>query len=342
LFVSLALISVFYVANRKLNKEIELRKIVELSLVQERNKAEAAELLIRGYSNELKLLNENLEEKVVARTRDLEIEIEERKNTEQILRDTQNTLVEIEKMASLGNLVAGIAHEVNTPLGIGVTAVSHLKEQSLLLIDSYKNNTMKRSSLEEYFDLVLNATNIVEENLNRAADLVRSFKEVSVDQMGGDVRQINLLSYIKQILLSLQPQFKKRPINIELTNIDENLILELEPGALSQVITNLIINSLAHGFSEKQQGFISLATNVKGRDLQMTYRDNGMGIPQEHLRKIFEPFFTTKRANGGSGLGMHIVYNIIVQKFHGKIDVESEIGKGVLFSINIPNCVTKG
>lgn len=331
----------FFKANRKLNKEIEQRKIVEMSLIKERNKAEEAELIIRRYSNELKTLNEHLEEKVSDRTRDLEIEIEERKNTEKILRETQNTLVETEKMASLGSLVAGIAHEVNTPLGIGVTAVSHLKEKSLELIDLYRTNTMKRSSLEDYLEIVVTATKIIEDNLSRASELIRSFKEISVDQAGGDVREINLLNYIKQILMSLQPNFKKSLVSVQLSNIDENLILKLQPGALSQVMSNLLLNSLAHGFEENQVGLISISTSTSENNLIIVYEDNGKGIPKENLRKIFEPFFTTKRGSGGSGLGMHIVYNIVTQKFNGKIDVKSNVNQGVKFEITMPDCVRK-
>lgn len=341
ILIASAITLVLYSANRKLNKEIEQRKKVESSLIEERNKLEATELMIRQYSNDLKTLNETLEEKVIERTTDLEIEIEERKNTERILRDTQNTLVESEKMASLGSLVAGVAHEVNTPLGISVTAISHLREKSVDLIDLYRKNLMKRSHLDEYFEVIINATKIIEDNLFRASELIRSFKEVSVDQSGGDIREINLLSYIKQILLSLQPNFKKRPINIELSNINENLVLKLQAGALSQVISNLILNSLSHGFDENQPGLIKITAATLKKDLVLVYEDDGKGIPQENLRKIFDPFFTTKRGSGGSGLGMHIVYNIINQTFLGKIELHSEVNQGVKFEMVIPNCVRK-
>jgi signal transduction histidine kinase len=330
-----------YNANRTLNKEIKQRKIVELSLIEERNRAEEAELIIRQYSNELKTLNENLEEKISDRTLDLEVEIEERKNTEKILRETQNTLVETEKMASLGNLVAGIAHEVNTPLGIGVTAVTHLKEKSLELIHLYNSSAIKRSNLESYFEIVVTATKIIEENLSRASELIRSFKEVSVDQTGGDVREINLLNYIKQILMSLQHNYKKSLVSVDISNINENLILKLQPGALSQVMSNLLLNSLAHGFEENQVGLISISAQISENNLMLLYEDNGKGVPKENLRKIFEPFFSTKRGSGGSGLGMHIVYNIITQKFNGKIDINSDANQGVKFEILIPNCVRK-
>ena len=332
---------VLYNANRKLNKEIEQRKKVESSLIEKQNKLEATEMVIRQYSNDLKMLNETLEEKVIERTTDLEIEIEERKNTEKLLRDTQNTLVEIEKMASLGSLVAGVAHEVNTPLGVSLTAISHLREKSVDLIDLYRKNLMKRSNLDEYFEVTTEATKIIEDNLFRAAELIKSFKEVSVDQSVEGIKEINLLSYINQILLSLQPNFKKRPINIELSNITENIVLEIQAGPFSQVISNLILNSLFHGFDEKQLGLIKITAATANRDLILVYEDNGKGIPKENLRKIFEPFFTTKRGSGGSGLGMHIVYNIINKTFLGKIELHSEVNQGVKFEMVLPNCVKK-
>lgn len=331
-----------YSANKKLSKEIEQRKKIESELLNEHNKLESSEFTIRQYLNDLKLLNETLEEKVKERTKDLEIEVEERKAAERVLLETQNALIEKEKFASLGVLVAGVAHEVNTPIGVGVTAISHLREKSHDLIDLYRTNLIKRSNLEEYFEVIVNATRIIEINLNRASDLVRSFKEVSVDQSGEDIREINLLAYIQQILMSLQPNFKKRPINIELSNINENLVLKIQAGAFSQVISNLLLNSLHHGFDENQPGLITISAVIEKQDLVLVYEDDGKGVPKENLRKIFDPFFTTKKGSGGSGLGLHVVFNIINQTFFGKIDVHSEVNKGVRFEILIPGCVVKG
>lgn len=331
-----------YSANKKLSKEIEQRKKIESELLNEHNKLESSEFTIRQYLNDLKSLNETLEEKVKERTKDLEIEVEERKAAERVLLETQNALIEKEKFASLGVLVAGVAHEVNTPIGVGVTAISHLREKSHDLIDLYRTNLIKRSNLEEYFEVIVNATRIIEINLNRASDLVRSFKEVSVDQSGEDIREINLLAYIQQILMSLQPNFKKRPINIELSNINENLVLKIQAGAFSQVISNLLLNSLHHGFDENQPGLITISAVIEKQDLVLVYEDDGKGVPKENLRKIFDPFFTTKKGSGGSGLGLHVVFNIINQTFFGKIDVHSEVNKGVRFEILIPGCVVKG
>lgn len=331
-----------YSANKKLSKEIEQRKKIESELLNEHNKLESSEFTIRQYLNDLKSLNETLEEKVKERTKDLEIEVEERKAAERVLLETQNALIEKEKFASLGVLVAGVAHEVNTPIGVGVTAISHLREKSHDLIDLYRTNLIKRSNLEEYFEVIVNATRIIEINLNRASDLVRSFKEVSVDQSGEDIREINLLAYIQQILMSLQPNFKKRPINIELSNINENLVLKIQAGAFSQVISNLLLNSLHHGFDENQPGLIIISAVIEKQDLVLVYEDDGKGVPKENLRKIFDPFFTTKKGSGGSGLGLHVVFNIINQTFFGKIDLHSEVNKGVRFEILIPGCVVKG
>lgn len=341
LALSFSITYFLYNSNKKLNEEIEQRKKIELSLIEERNKLEATEFVIRQYSNDLKTLNETLEEKVKMRTLDLEIEVEERKNAERILIQTQNTLVEKEKLASLGGLVAGVAHEVNTPIGVGVTAISHLREKSLDLIDLYRRNLMKRSNIEEYFEVIVNATKIIEVNLFRASELIRSFKELSVDQSGGDSREINLLSYLQQICMSLQPNFKNRPIDIDLTNINESLVLKIQAGAFSQVISNLILNSLKHAFDDNQPGLIRISAATIKQDLVLVYEDDGKGIPKENLHKVFEPFFTTKRGSGGSGLGLHVAYNIINQTFLGKIELLSEANQGVKFEMLIPNCVLK-
>ncbi len=286
-------------------------------------------------------INLRLSRLISIRTKELEKEIDERKLIEKNLRETQSVLIESEKMASLGNLVAGIAHEVNTPLGIGITAITHLKDKLHDLLHYFKSDQMKRSDLEEFLQVSEKSVSIIFDNLSRASQLIKSFKEISVDQSGGDVREINLYDYLQQLLISLEPNFKSRLIQVDFLSIAKTIQLKLEPGALAQLLTNLIMNSLVHAFERQQKGLIKITAKTKGKNLLLRYQDNGKGIAAENLHKIFEPFFTTKRLRGGSGLGLHIVYNLVTRKFHGKIQVESELQKGVEFLIELPNCVVK-
>lgn len=286
-------------------------------------------------------INLRLSRLISIRTKELEKEIDERKLIEKNLRETQSVLIESEKMASLGNLVAGIAHEVNTPLGIGITAITHLKDKLHDLLHYFKSDQMKRSDLEEFLQISEKSVSIIFDNLSRASQLIKSFKEISVDQSGGDVREINLYDYLQQLLISLEPNFKSRLIQVDFLSIAKTIQLKLESGALAQLLTNLIMNSLVHAFERQQKGLIKITAKTKGKNLLLRYQDNGKGIAAENLHKIFEPFFTTKRLRGGSGLGLHIVYNLVTRKFHGKIQVESELQKGVEFLIELPNCVVK-
>ena len=286
-------------------------------------------------------INLRLSRQISIRTKELEKEIDERKLIEKNLRETQSVLIESEKMASLGNLVAGIAHEVNTPLGIGITAITHLKDKLHDLLHYFKSDQMKRSDLEEFLQVSEKSVSIIFDNLSRASQLIKSFKEISVDQSGGDVREINLYDYLQHLLISLEPNFKSRLIQVDFLSIAKTIQLKLESGALAQLLTNLIMNSLVHAFERQQKGLIKITAKTKGKNLLLRYQDNGKGIAAENLHKIFEPFFTTKRLRGGSGLGLHIVYNLVTRKFHGKIQVESELQKGVEFLIELPNCVVK-
>lgn len=337
--VAALIIGFFYLSNLRLSREILQRKQIEVSLIKQIAKAEKAEKKAKQYLKEIDQLNANLEKKIVERTSELEKEIEDRKQIEKNLIDTQSILVESEKMASLGNLVAGVAHEVNTPLGIGITAITHLKDKLSELNHLYNTSAMKRSDLDSFLQVSDTSVAIIFDNLSRASQLIKSFKEISVDQSDDDVREINFHDYLQQLLISLQPNFKRRPIQIDTAQIPHQLRVKLQPGALAQLFTNLLMNSFIHAFEHDQAGTIQIKVFAQGNNLTIDYQDNGKGIEPKHLRRIFEPFFTTKRHRGGSGLGMHIVYNIVTRKFNGKIDVQSELSKGVRFLIELPNCV---
>lgn len=246
------------------------------------------------------------------------------------LRKTQNELVQTEKMAALGRLVAGIAHEVNTPIGIGVTAASHLKKEIKNFNESYQNESLTKNAFEDFIDTSLQSSDILLNNLERAANIIQNFKQVSVDQSSDKIRDFFLKEYLDSIVINLKPTLKQ---SSPLINIlcPQSLQIESNPGAFYQIFTNLIMNSMIHGFEDKKNGHIIIEVHPKGNDIEIIYKDNGKGMSKDDLAKIFDPFFTTRRSLGGSGLGTHIIYNLVTQKLHGTITAKSEEGQGLTF-----------
>jgi signal transduction histidine kinase len=238
-------------------------------------------------------------------------------------------------MAALGGLVAGIAHEVNTPLGVGITAASYLADQTREIEQRYRGCTMKRSDLENYLGAAREAAGMLLTNLQRAVDLIRGFKQVAVDQTSEEKRRFKMKDYLDEVLLSLHPKLKKTPHIITVT-CPENLEIESYPGAFSQILTNFVINSLIHGFVSDIPGKIGLHIHEEQGTLLIRYSDNGKGMSTQECSRIFEPFYTTKRGQGGSGLGLHIVYNLVTQRLNGSITCESTPGEGTTFMIQIP------
>lgn len=251
------------------------------------------------------------------------------------LQDAQTQLVQTEKLASLGGLVAGVAHEINTPVGVGVTAASTLRTAAQELGERVEGGTLKRSHLNEFVRTADDATRIILSNLHRASELVQSFKQVAVDQSSAERRHFELKEYVDEVLLSLTPKLKKTPHQVT-TDIPEHLMLDSYPGALAQILTNLITNALIHAFDDRQPGTIHLQAQAEGPQLRLRCADDGRGMPAEHLKKLFDPFFTTKRGSGGSGLGMHIVFNLVTQALQGKITVDSTPGQGTRYDMLIP------
>ncbi|MGK5092547.1 ATP-binding sensor histidine kinase [Deltaproteobacteria bacterium TL4] len=280
-----------------------------------------------AISLENALLYSNLEQRVEERTLELSKALEH-------LKTTQSQLVESEKMASLGGLVAGVAHEINTPLGVGVTAASNLNAEVGNFMEMVQKGSLKKSQLEDFFQVVQESSDILLTNLQRAAELVQSFKKVAVDRTSDNRQTFKIREYLEEVLRSLHPQLKKTKHHVEI-ECDEEITLESYPGEFSQIVTNLVMNSLIHAFDEGDEGTLRFEITQNPKQLQLIYRDNGKGIPPEHLPKIFDPFFTTKRAKGGTGLGLHIVYNIVTQKLGGTIRCESEVGKGTVFIIQL-------
>jgi len=265
---------------------------------------------------------------------ELENSNETLQSTIQNLKQTQNQLIDAEKMASLGSLVAGVAHEINTPIGIGLTGISHLEELTKEINKQYTNGKMTKNEFEEYLYNSKDLSFLIHRNLEKAAGLVRSFKQVAVDQSSEEKRNFNLNKYLAEILQSIHSVTKKSNIKIDISCAND-IRINSYPGAYSQIITNLIMNSLIHGFKEKEKGNISINITKENRDLKILYTDNGKGIKKENISKIFDPFFTTNRDNGGSGLGLNIIYNIIVSKLNGSIKCISQEQQGVEFIIII-------
>ncbi|MDF2176819.1 two-component regulator propeller domain-containing protein [Aliiglaciecola sp. CAU 1673] len=251
------------------------------------------------------------------------------------LQQTQQSLIEQEKMASLGNLVAGIAHEINTPIGIAVTAASTMDTATQQLLNKVANNKLTKSSLQTYASNVTESNRLILGSLERAKNLISSFKQLAVDQSSEQRREIQVHDFLQEVSYALEPLYRKGkhkfvwscPVGIEMNTY---------PGALFQIFSNLISNSVMHGFDIHPPGEMSLEV-TQGTDLiTFVYKDNGKGMGQETLNKIFEPFFTTKRGEGGSGLGMHLVYNLTTQLLGGQIDIQSAEGKGFSCTLRLP------
>ncbi len=296
-------------------------KTLFTAIIRDITERKRAEEILKDY-------NKTLENEVSLRSKDLSNAIEN-------LQVTQTQLVEVEKMATLGGLVAGVTHEVNTPLGISVTLSSLFNNETEALIKAYKNNNLKRSDLEKYMETISQSSSMLASNLNRAAELIQSFKQVAVDQSIEEKRAFALKKYLTETLLSLQPKLKRTNIRVDIVG-DETISLRSYPGVFTQIVTNLIVNSLNHAYDPDDHGCVVIDFRREGSSLIFNYSDDGQGISDENRAKIFEPFFTTKRGKGGTGLGLHIIHNLVAQKLGGTISCESEKGKGSKFIITVP------
>lgn len=258
----------------------------------------------------------------------------ELENKIQLLEETQSQLIEAEKMASLGALVAGVAHEVNTPLGVGISGISQVDFEVKKLDKSFHEGSLTEEDFEKYISIMKTLSQTIHSGLENAADLVKSFKNISVDQHSNDVRIFNLHTYLDNIVVSLNNTTKAKSVTI-VNTIDENLTLESYAGAYSQIFSNLILNSFHHAFENGNNNEITISTRTKNGATYLDYKDNGKGITDEVSKKIFDPFFTTARGQGGSGLGMNVVYNIVKQKLGGEIKVIQKENAGFHLEILI-------
>jgi len=251
------------------------------------------------------------------------------------LKSTRNQLISAEKMAALGGMVQGVAHELNTPIGLSITATSHIKDDAIRLCAKLADNSMKKSDLQEYLVNTENLSNSICVSLDKAANLIRSFKLVSVEQHDELKQQFNVHSNLADILYSINPTVKVKKIKI-INDIPKEIDICSYPGVFYQIYTNLINNALLHAFEGLDGGEIRISASFKGGSLALLFKDNGLGMTEEVLNKVFDPFFTTKRARGGTGLGMNIIYNLVNDKLLGSIKVTSQQGEGTAFNLTIP------
>jgi signal transduction histidine kinase len=272
---------------------------------------------------------------VAVNTKQLEQSNQEIVKTLEKLKDTQKQLVESEKMSSLGGLVAGVAHEINTPIGIGVTAASNLQDKTYNLAELYKTGKMSRKAFERFSENVKASSDLILSNLKRVANLIQIFKQVTADQSSEQCKLIEIKSHIAKIVNSMIPKFDVDEHRIVL-NCPQEISLNSYPGSFSKVITSLLSNSLQHGFENKKKGTVTINIEKIESVVVINYNDDGLGIPPKDVEKIFDPFFTTKRGAGCSGLGLHIVYNQIKQNLGGSINCSSVLKKGTTFIIKIP------
>ena len=277
----------------------------------------------------LQLANKQLEKKVISRTHELSETLEN-------LYLTQNQLVEAKKMAALGGLVAGIAHEINTPLGICITSISHIKSKAEELEARFLSGEITEEDLTSFLKPAKETLELSQHHLQRTANLVKNFKQIAVDQHIDETSRFNLHDKLESLIISFRHELKIKTASMIL-DCPHALYMTTFSGALDQVITNLTMNALRHGFAEISGGTISIEVSELPEDkLCLKFSDNGSGIPEDNRSKIFDPFFTTRRNEGGTGLGLNILFNLVTHKMHGTVSLATEQQNQTIFEIMLP------
>jgi len=290
----------------------------------------------KALESELLLLNSQLEQRVQERTRDLDHSHQELLHTMQTLQRTQDELIQSDRLASLGSLVAGVAHELNTPIGNALVASSSLSEEVAQMQQTVRAGSMKRSAFEHFMERVAEGSELTLRSLHRAVTLISSFKQVAVDQASERRRGFDLAQVLNEVIDTLKPKLKHAAVRLSL-DLQADIAMESYPGPLGQVIINLFTNALAHGFDNRASGLITVRTHRLGKErVIVTFSDDGAGIAPEHLGQIFDPFFTTKLGRGGSGLGLSVSHRIVTKVLGGQIAIRSTLGQGASFEMNLP------
>jgi signal transduction histidine kinase len=259
------------------------------------------------------------------------------------LNAAQQNLIDAERLAALGGLVAGVAHEVNNPIGISLTVASSFARRADMFESELKSDTpLRRSQLEDFVRTCQDAAQQLVANLHRAGELIQSFKQVAVDRSHAERRQFSLSEATDQIIASLRPVLKKAPVTISV-EVPDGLIIDGYPGSYGQILTNLFLNATNHAFPGGRSGTISISAKPRGNDdIEIIFADNGAGMTPDVQRQAFDPFFTTRRNEGGTGLGLHIVYNLVTQQLGGRMMLDSRLGQGTTFRIIMPRAATGG
>jgi C4-dicarboxylate-specific signal transduction histidine kinase len=283
---------------------------------------------VTSREESLRMLNETLEQKVRERT-------DAHEKTLETLQNARNQLLLTEKMAALGSLVSGVAHEINTPRSIGVTAASFLNGRINNIYHDWDSQVLTQENLERFLKDSDEASSIVQNNLDHAAKILNSLKQVAVDQQLDERREFELGSNINDILLSLKHQLRlgKHQMN---ANPDGVILVYTSPGAIIQILNNLVFTSITHGFSQKEGGRINISSRVGSDEVIMVYEDNGRGHSNEEYERIFGLYCTTRRGTGGSDLGMNIVFNLVTEKLNGQIEITLPANGGSGFTIRFP------
>jgi C4-dicarboxylate-specific signal transduction histidine kinase len=286
---------------------------------------------------EITRLNQDLEARVQRRTRELSDSVDQ-------LKAAQESIVQAEKMSALGRMVAGVAHEINTPLGIAVSLASHHCEQVEQLIQDVEHQRLSRQQFQQFLEDQRQGSQLIFENLSRANRQIQSFKKVAADQSGEEKRVFDLLQYCQEIVVSMHNQLKKKKVKIRLL-VEPNLKIFSYPGIFFQILSNLIVNALVHAFDQTEHPEIVLKAQLQAQPktshpethtLILHFSDNGCGVKPSSVAKLFEPFFTTKRQEGGTGLGLNIVYNLVVHQLNGQIQFLEGESKGAHWLLTLP------
>jgi signal transduction histidine kinase len=259
------------------------------------------------------------------------------------LNTAQQNLIDAERLAALGSLVAGVAHEVNNPIGISLTVASSFARRAEMFEAELNSDTqLRRSRLEEFVRTSRDAAQQLVSNLHRAGELIQSFKQVAVDRSYVERRQFALCEATDQIAASLRPVLKRASIALSL-DVPEGLVIDGYPGSYGQILTNLFLNAANHAFVDGRSGTISISARPRGHDeVEIIFADNGAGMTPDVQRQAFDPFFTTRRNEGGTGLGLHIVYNLVTQQLGGRMMLDSRLGQGTTFRIIMPRAAKGG
>lgn len=323
-FVAVTSILLALLVRRYLNQLVDVNRALKMS----------NERLIDAEVNLLKL-NSQLDQRVRERTAELQASTVQLQLALSNLQDMQGKLVQSEKQAALGSIVAAVAHELNTPLGNCLTVASTLQDKTADFGQQIRTGALRRSQLSGYLDASRSAMDLMLRGLQRAVSLVSNFKLVAVDQYGGQRRVFQLRGVIDSVVASMTPHLSQTPYRIDL-QIPDDLQMDSFPGAVEQVVANLINNSVLHGFAGRDHGLITLQARAIGDQIRIVYRDDGHGMSSETRSHVFDPFFTTHLGKGSSGLGMSICYNLVTGRLGGTIEIDSAIGQGTVVAILLP------